>query len=337
MSAHDLPLRLGFIGGFGHHYLRGALSDPDLTIEALAVAGDGREPDAARGKFKDLLDRATWFDDPVAMFDAFRPTVVSIGGVYAHNSGIIVEALRRGVAVVADKPIAATWKALDALREAASDGNKALLTEFDFRSRATFRAARAAVEAGEIGDVVLATAQKSYRFGEPGSRPDFYRRREDYGSTMLWIASHGIDAIRFTTGLRFRTVAGAHGNLSKPDYAAMEDHCAALFTMERGATGVVHADYLRPAAADTHGDDRLRIAGGRGVIEIRGDRCLITTHDRPERDATDSATPAPMHRELLDAALRGDTRWYGTEASLETATALLAARDAADTGRVVTW
>ena len=142
-----------------------------------------------------------------------------------------------------------------------------MLTEFDFRCRKEFRAAREIVRSGQIGEPVLITAQKSYRFGK---RPVWYSDRTQYGGLMLWVASHAIDAIRFTTELRFRRVIGRSGNLSQPAFGSMEDHCTATFEMENGATGIVHADFLRPATAPTHGDDRLRIAGSKGVVEVRG-------------------------------------------------------------------
>lgn len=326
-------LRIAFIGGHGHHLLRSVLEDPLLPVEAVAVASDGRDPQAAQKQFAPLMDQATWFDDPIAMFEAFQPTIVNIGGVFGHKTPAIVEALRRNIPAVVEKPVATSWEDMDAIRQAARRSEAVLLSEFPFRCKAAFFAAQAAVEAGEIGDVVLASAQKSYRFGD--NRPDFYRRREDYGSTLLWVASHGIDAIRFITGQRFRTVAGAHGNLSRPDYESMEDHCAVLFTMENGATAVAHGDFLRPAAAATHGDDRLRIAGSRGVLEVRDERCRLVTDDQPERDITDQVSPEPIHRRLLDAAFRGETRWFSTEASLEMGAVLLAARDAADRGEIV--
>ena len=40
-----------------------------------------------------------------------------------------------------------------------------------------------------------------------------------------------------------------------------------MLTMRNGGVASVTLDYLRPAAAPTHGDERLRIAGTRGVIE----------------------------------------------------------------------
>lgn len=326
-------MRLAFIGGNGHHYLKGIVSDAQLNPGlSVAVAGDGADSEAARRWAGGLGVSYTWYDDPRKLLDEFKPEFVSVGAVYARNGEMAILCGERGVPVCSDKPVAVTWEQLERVRKvfrAGSEGASArvLATEFDFRCRAEFRAARDAVARGEIGEPVLLTAQKSYRFG---TRPKWYGERAVYGGTMLWIASHGIDALRFVAGRRITSAMGRQGNLSHPELPQFEDHCSALFALEGGATGIVHADFLRPVKAATHGDDRLRVAGTRGVLEVRDGRCRLTTHDQPERDITDSASPQPIHRALLDA-LRGQSQeYYGTAWSLELAAVMLAARDGAD-------
>ena len=318
-------MRLAFLGGFGHHYLRGALaSHPDWQI---AVSGDGHDTEAAHNLCNGIQG-ARWFADPLDLLDDFRPDCVSIGAVYALNGDLAAHALERDISVVSDKPIATNWSQLDCLRELTEGTNRVLLTEFPFRSQPEFRAARHAVQCGHIGEVVLATAQKSYRFG--ASRPAWYADRDLYGGTLLWIASHAIDVIHFCTGVPYKRATGTGGNLSRPGYGSMEDHVAALFELANGGTALVHADFLRPQSAPTHGDDRLRIAGTRGVVEVRDGRCLLIEGAEGERDITDSVRDRPVHEELL-AALRGEsTEFYSTKESLEIASVLLQARDAAD-------
>ncbi len=317
-------MRLAFIGGNGHHYLRHLLNEEGWEI---AVAGDGHDNANARG-LTQKIGAQRWFDTPTALFDEFQPEIVSIGAVYGHNGAIATLALERDIAVVSDKPVAATWEQLERLRELTQGNARVLLTEFPFRAQAEFRAARAAIAEGKIGEVVLATAQKSYRFG--ASRPEWYGKRADYAGTMLWVASHGIDAIRFCAGLELGRVVGAGGNLSKPQYREMEDHCVALFELENGGSAVVHADFLRPTSAPTHGDDRLRVAGSAGVVEVRDGRCLLISGDEGETDITASIAARPVHKELLRAVRGETTEFYSTAESLKMAEVLLRARDAAD-------
>jgi predicted dehydrogenase len=320
-------MRLAFIGGFGHHYLRGALSDSAAQIERpVAVATSGPEDDRAEDLAHRLGD-ARFYRDARELFDDFKPQIVSVGATFGRNGDFAADALERGILVVSDKPVAATWEQFGRLKKLAGDGKRVLLTEFDFRSRPEFRAARELIRTGQIGTPVLATAQKSYRFG---NRPKWYGDRKLYAGTMLWIASHAIDAIWFSTGKKLTAVTGIQGNATRPDFGSMEDHCAALFALEGGGAGVAHADYFRPDKTKTHGDDRLRVAGSEGVIEVRGGKCVLLDKDGDEEDVTNIVATKPIHAELLSAARGESEDLYSTASSMEIAAVLLHARDAAD-------
>jgi predicted dehydrogenase len=319
-------MKLAFIGGLGHQYLRGLLADPAFDVKyPVAVASDGYDADRAREFAGKLGVPFEWFDDSRAMLDKFKPDVVNVGAMYGHAGAITAAVLERGVPVVSDKPAAATWEQLERLKQLTSRAN--LITEFNFRSMAPFRAARDAVAQGLVGTVTLATAQKSYRFGK---RPAWYGDRASYGGTILWVAGHGIDAIRFVTGQAFTRVTGRHGNVTHPELGSMEDHTTNLFVLSGGGTAAVHADYLRPAKAPTHGDDRLRVIGSAGVVEVRDGKCVLITNDREPAEIQPAGPVRPTHVELMAAARGEATDLYSTAHTLEMAAVLLAARDAAD-------
>lgn len=325
-------MRIAFIGGFGHFKLRPCLADPQFQIDQpVAVASDGHAPDAARS-MADRIEGARWFDDPIDMLDRFRPDIVNIGAVYAWNGDLVAAAAERGVPVVCDKPIAASREQLDRLHAIAATNDTPILTEFEMRVAPPIRAAFDAVGNGAIGRLVLATAQKSYRFGK---RPEWYGRRADFGGLMLWVAAHAIDFLAFTSRATYRRVIGVQGNLSRPDFPEMEDHTVAMFELDGGAHAVVHADYLRPEGSETHGDDRLRLVGTEGIVEVRDRVCrLIDTAG--ERELTPDQPPRPIHVELIDAAFHGNQSLFSTGQSLQMAEVLIAARDAADRREWVT-
>ena len=326
-------MRLGVIGGNGHHYLT-RLIDDDGVVDAVAVCGDGRDDEAAKRRFDALSNRAdcAWYDSADEMLDAFKPTAVNVGAVYAHNGEMILKAVSRGVPVVSDKPIASSWETLDQLRTAAANG-ATILTEFDLRCMPAIAAARSAVQDGLIGDVVLANAQKSYRFG---TRSAWYGRRSDYGGTIGWVASHAIDFTWFVTGRKFAKVIGMGANVARPDYPEMEDVTAATYELEGGALAVVHTDYNRPQKAATHGDDRIRVVGTRGVVEVCDSSCMLITHNEAEHDITDTAGDIGTGSEELLRALNGERDdIFSTEQSLYMAAVILHTRDALDQGGVV--
>jgi len=327
-------VRLAFIGSTGHQKLYKFVTDERDQVSAVAIAPGGNGSDA-RVAACDIFDNVEQFDDPLEMMDKFKPDFVNVGAVYALNGDFVAAAMQRDIPVCSDKPIAASWPQYDRLAAlAGADPGRIVVTEFQLRSRPAFRAARAAIAEGLIGQVVLATGQKSYRIGT--NRPAWYSNRDQYGGTILWIASHAVDFIRFATGLEYSSVYGEQANISKPQYGSMEEVTVSIFGLENGGKAIVHADYNRPAKAPTHGDDRLRVVGSAGLVEVRDGRCMLMTNDQDPVDITGRVDPAEAHHEIL-AALRGKASdIYGTQTSLRSAKVLLHARDAADEGRVVT-
>ena len=49
----------------------------------------------------------------------------------------------------------------------------------------------------------------------------------------------------------------------------MQNVTGSVFRLDNGGVATLRMDYLRPSTAKAHGDDRLRIAGTRGIIEYQ--------------------------------------------------------------------
>src|SRR5829696_2995914 len=125
-------MRLAFVGGYGHHYLRGALSDPSVKIERpIAFAPSGPEDDRAEELAHKLGD-VRFYADVNKLLDDYRPELVSVGGTFGRNGDLAAAVLERDIPVVSDKPVAATWEQLDRLRKLTDGNARTLLTEFDF-------------------------------------------------------------------------------------------------------------------------------------------------------------------------------------------------------------
>jgi len=332
----DARLRVGMVGARGHHNLAAGFGQTNLGIALVGVASDGCD-DAAREWVRSApfcRPDTPYFDDFTEMFDAVKPDVVSVGAQPARNAPAIIAALERGIHVVSDKPIADSDDELDRIRAlATSHPRTRLLTEFEMRAQAIWRAAHDAVHAGQIGEPILVHAQKSYKFG--AERPDYYKTRKGFPGTLIFVGSHMVDMAYWVTGLRYAAVQGLQGNVSRREYGACEDHAVALFRMANSGAAVVHADYLRPSCAPTHGDDRLRVAGSKGVVEVVGDRCTLVTEESAPTDlCVAPRDPLAGARELV-RALRGESDLFTTDDSVYIAQVLLTMRRAVEEGRTI--
>jgi predicted dehydrogenase len=215
------------------------------------------------------------------MFSKEELDVVGTCLPYAINAFASIAAAEMGIHVMSEKPLATELSDLEHLEHVVRQTGIQISAMLDMRLSAGILTVRDAISKGLIGDPVLATAQKSYKFGE---RPWFYKKRETYGGTIPWIGIHAIDFIQYTTRLKISQVAAMQSNQCHPDYPGAEDNVGILLKFSNGGTAVVTLDYLRPEAAEGHGDDRLRVIGDQGVVEMRGGKVELTTRNQPARE-----------------------------------------------------
>jgi predicted dehydrogenase len=242
-------------------------------------------------------------------------------------------ALERGLPVMAEKPLAMDLPTLEGLFRAAQKAKATLVPMHTMRSVPELAAVRQAVAAGEIGDPLLSFSQKTYKWGK--TRPDFYRSRETFPGLAPWVGIHAFDWLHWILGDVFTEVQGRVGTAAHPDFPACGSHAAFVLTMRNGGVASITLDYLRPQVASTHGDERLRIAGARGVIETAlVEKKVTLIADEPAR--TLPLTPQADIFTQFARSLRGEGPPPLTlhEACRITEIAIKA-QQAADTGRPV--
>lgn len=328
-------LRLGIVGTFGH--TPNVLNDVRAT-EGVRVAALARDlPDdsfaALRGHAA-VGDEPREFDSPQAMFEAGGIDAAVVGTRLDRIAPAAMAAAQAGCHVICEKPLAIEHEALSTLWKTIEESGVQCMAMLNARSMPAMAAARSVVMAGEIGDVVMANARKSYKWG--GRRPGWFGRRAEYGGTIGWVGIHAFDFINYVTGRTFAAVAALQSNATKPDYADCEDNCALVLELDNGAHGVVSIDYLRPQAAPTHGDDWIRIVGSKGVLEANASKgtCEVIDADGPR--VLEMPEPVAVYRPFFECLMgRPAEVVAGARESFLLTQACLCARDAADGAQVV--
>lgn len=106
-----------------------------------------------------------------------------------------------------------------------------------------------------------------------------------------------------------------------------------LFKLDNGGTALTNLDYLRPETAPTHGDDRLRIAGSEGVLEVIGAEnrvLLITAADGPRE--LELPEQIDFFADFLAELAGGKEHLISQEDAFRLTEVCLTARNAAETG-----
>jgi predicted dehydrogenase len=326
---------VAFIGSRGHY--AATLREiervtPALRVTALSPGGDRVDPLLSWCRQRGQTPRV--FDDYRAMLDDARPDVAVVCGPFECHAEMCVEAIRRGIHVLTEKPAALTLHQLDALRAACRENPNVHLAGMMFsRYEPGFYTAWRLIQAGAIGDVRLINARKSYKLG---TRDAYYHRRETYGGTIPWVGSHAIDWVMwYAGGARFETVYASHSHQHNAGNGTMERSAACHFTIEGDRFATVSIDFLRPATAPTHGDDWARIVGTDGVVEARPQSVTLINGDNDGVQRIDVSCDRRFMQDFVQEAERGSGALIDAASTLALTEACLRARESADQGRVV--
>lgn len=257
-------IRLAMIGLDGHPTeVTGPLGElPEVEVAAIADPSETAVQRFVRGKAR--LAGARYYSDPRRMLDETKPDLVAVCNNNGERAGAILECTARKLPFIAEKPYATTRADLARVKRAIAESGVKAGMLLPMRYDPPYRALREIVSAGEIGEVLQIASQKSYKLGE---RPDWFKKQATYGSTILWIGVHMIDLMLFTSGRRFTQAASFMGRVGFAGVGDMETTTSTSFRLDNGGTASLHMDYSRPDTAATHGDDRLRLAGTKGVAE----------------------------------------------------------------------
>lgn len=274
-------IRLGLLGFDGHvgDIISPLPQLPDVEVVAISDAN----PDNLRRRAANpRLSLAKQYTDYNQMLDAGKLDVVAVNNNNGERAAAVLACARRGLHVISEKPLAIHRKDLDQIRRTVTEKKVSLGLILPMRYEPVYKALKRIVDEGAIGEVAQMGAQKSYIAGD---RAEWFLNRATYGGTIPWIGIHMIDLMRWTSGREFREAASFQSHIGFPELREMENVTASMFQLDNGGVATLRMDFLRSPKAASHGDDRLRIAGTKGVVEYMEATgvTLMTTEKKPHR------------------------------------------------------
>ncbi len=325
-------IRVGIIGLDGHvsEITGAARSVPGLVIAAVA---EGKPPLLQRARTSPAYRQARFYENYRPLLERERLDVVAVCGETGGRAEVLQACAARKLPIVAEKPLTRTLDELQAVRATVTKHRVPLTMLLPMRFYPHYQAMERVVRSGAIGDVIAIDAQKSYKLGV---RPDWMKRRERLGGIIPYVGIHMVDLMRWIGGGEFTEAGGFHANVANPAIEEMENTAAVVFRMQNRGTATLRIDYLRPSTASTHGDDRLRIAGSRGIVEYQGATgvTLMTGSEKP-RTVTELPPERSLLLDFLESLYLGKTHLIRPEEVFRGTEIVLKARQAADEGRVV--
>ena len=156
--------------------------------DTALVAVVGRTPEKAERRALEF--RTTPYTNLAAMLEAEQPDLVSLCLPNESHFDTTLEVIRAGVPLLVEKPLVfEPWQATYLLAEAAKR-DLFFALNFNHRYAVPVRMAAAAIQAGELGEIVFAT----WRFGgEPGTS-------EHPWANLIETQCHGFDMLEHLLG-----------------------------------------------------------------------------------------------------------------------------------------
>ncbi len=325
-------IRLAIIGQDGHlgDILAPLPQLPDVEVVACFDTSAGAVDGLSKKKG---MEKAKPFLDQEKMLDEIKPDVVAVVNDDGGRAKAVLACLQRGIHCIAEKPLAIQRTDLNKIKRVARDSKGRLGMLVPLRYAPQFLALREIVDSGEIGEVLLLGGQKSYKRGASSL---WKNKRSSYGSTMLWIGPHLVDLFYFAGRQKMTEVFCWQANVKDPSIGERENVVGAVFRLANGGVAEMRMDYLRPDAAPTHEDDRLRIAGTKGVVEYTAATGVTVISDSGKARRIESLPAArQIFVEYLDSIYNGKPASLSMEEIFHVSDAIQAAEDSSKNGHAV--
>ncbi|MBQ8510091.1 MAG: Gfo/Idh/MocA family oxidoreductase [Clostridia bacterium] len=319
------------IGTAGHaFYAYKAIKNYGLDFAALSCGSAGIAAEGTEAALEVVKKRGfapKLYDNYITMLDEERPDIAIVNPQFTENADVAIAALERGIHVFCEKPLAPDLASLDRLDAACKASKARLAAMFGIRYEAPFVTAKRLVDAGEIGEIRLMDSRKSYKLGK---RPAFYSSRKTYCGILPWVAIHGIDWMRWFSGEHYTKVYAAHSSRENGGNGDMDITSFATYEMTNGVLATITADMFRPASAPSHGDDRVRLVGTKGILEITDGALTLLSDAAGGKVNVPLDPPKDIFADFLEELLHGVPCDCGAEASIESTRWALLARDFAE-------
>ena len=236
-----------------------AVCDIDETHMESLLAGSGLSDDVRAAVRR--------YTDYEKLFDAERPTLVSIALPSGLHAACAVAAIRRGINVIIEKPIAMSLADADEIVRLAAETGVKVSACHQNRFNKSVQAMRAALEAGRFGRLSNAAVTVRWsRDAEYYAHDDWRGKWASDGGTLMNQCIHGIDLLRWMCGDDLLRVYGVTKRRLHP-YIEAEDVGAAVLEFRNGVIATVEGTVN---VCDDDMEEHLTLLGEAGAVKLGG-------------------------------------------------------------------
>ncbi|HLV79131.1 MAG TPA: Gfo/Idh/MocA family oxidoreductase [Chthonomonadaceae bacterium] len=273
-------VRVGIIGPswWVDYWHLPALQGHPAAVVTAVCGGKARDPEAVRAKYG---PHAAYYTDMETMLDTAPLDGVIVCTPNDLHYPATMAALRRGLHVTCEKPVALNAEQAWEMAETAQASGLIGMCNFPYRDNPAAQRLHQFLKEGAIGTPLHVTGHYYGGYGLRG-RPGWRALRARSGAGILGdLGSHLIDLVRFITGDEFSrvcahslTVLDASEPHGAPDLLRTEDprvgprnddSCAFLAEFASGAQGLLHTSWMAWQGAGAQ-SQQIEIYGEEGRL-----------------------------------------------------------------------
>jgi len=327
-----MKTRFAFVG-FRHSHafdLLNLVADrPDCEIVACCEEDAATRDALAKSGRADITHQSY-----EAMLDAVECDVVAVGDYYTKRGPLVVEALRRGLHVISDKPLCHTLAEQAQIEDLSAKRDLSVGLQLELRGAGAFIRLRDIIRSGELGRIHTMNICGQHPL-LVGSRPAWYFEKGKHGGTINDIGIHVFDIVPWLTGIPWREVVAARTwNAKATAFPHFNDAAQFLGILESGTGILADVSYLAPEKAGYQLPHywRFTVHGQNGLAETHYGavhvKVALDHHDGMDQ----RPVGPPIYRRFFTDFLN-EVRGHRESCDLRTADVLTASRLALEAQR----
>jgi predicted dehydrogenase len=214
------------------------------------------------------------------LLDSGLVDAVIISTPHYFHPPIAIDAFKRGLHVLSEKPLAVTVSAADSMIAAAKASGKKFGIMYQMRGEEQNKAARAVIESGRLGEIyrtslVMGWYRSQAYYNSGGWRATW---SGEGGGVLINQAPHYLDVFTWLGGLPKRITGQTRTRLHEIE---VEDEAFATLEYANGAHG-----YLYASTTEVPNHNMLEICGDRGKMILHGSSLKVFEVETPIKSFT---------------------------------------------------
>lgn len=248
------------IGNMGSSHALNLFNGEIPNAELTAVCDTN--PERLKWAGENFGEKVQKFDNAQALISSDVVDAVMVATPHYDHPPLAIEALKKGLHVLIEKPAGVYTKQVREMNEVAEKTDRVFAIMYNQRTNPLYQKMRDLIQSGELGELkrtnwIITNWYRSQSYYDSGGWRATWAG--EGGGVLLNQCPHNLDLWQWICGMPVRVRAfcgyGKYHNIE------VEDDVTAYVEYENGATGV-----FITSTADAPGTNRFEVTGGRGKL-----------------------------------------------------------------------